>query len=232
MEEKGNESRRAVAPGTAVRTAFLLLTIFTMVFITGCVDRDNGILLGSIGSEKVPLGNFAYEFWDVNNSYIAVNEYYKEKYELDILEGEDLTGDIRDEAFKNLVSNYVLAQKALKEGESLSTQLQEDNQRRAEGIIEELSEEFIYEYKITKEDLSRYLDYRSLAGIWFGKRIEELKETAQAQLEGAKGYEIKLKAYSLFEEEYDALLSETNVELDNVMLQDIKIQNKIQEDLK
>lgn len=223
MEEKENESRRA---------AFLLLVIFTAVFITGCAAKDKGILLGSIGSEKVLLGNFAYEFWDVNNSYIAGNEYYKEKYELDISEGEDLTGDIRDEALKNLVRNYVLAQKAIEEGESLSTQLQEDNHRRAEGILEELDEEFISEYKITKEDLSSYLDHQSLAGIWFGKRIEELNETAKAQLEGAEAYEIKLKAYSLFEEEYETLLSESNVELDNVMLEEIKIQNKIQEDLK
>lgn len=207
------------------RMAFLLLVLLMMSFSIGCNAADEGILLGKIGNEKVWLGNLAYELWDTNNSYIAGNDYYREKYGIDISEGEGNAGNIRDEAYGNLVRTYVLCQKAQKEGESLSTSLQENNRQKAEGILGELDGEFISRYKITKEDLCRYLDYQSLAGIWFGNRIEEIKDTVRKDLaESASENEVRLKAYDIFEEEYEKMLSETNIELDNSLRNEVSIQ--------
>lgn len=215
MEEKKRNK-------TGKRMVLLCSFLFILFTVTGCTGKDEGIPYGTVGKQEVWLGDLAYEVWDTNNSYTASSDYYRENYDIDVLEGKDSTLNIRDEAYDKLLRIYILADRAIEEGETLSTALQEDDRRKAEGILGELDAEFISRYKITEKNLSRYLDYQSLAAIWFGKRIEKLKDEAKKDLEDtASENEIRLKAYDLFEEEYGKMLSEVNISLDDSLRNDV-----------
>ena len=209
---------------TTLKSMILLCSFLLIgITVTGCT-RDEGISFGTVGKQEVRLGDFAYELWDTNNSYIADSDYYRENYDIDVFEGEDITENIKDEAYNKLLRVYILADRAIEEGETLSTALQEDDNRRAKGILGELDAEFVSRYKINEKNLSRYLDYQSLAGIWFGKRIDELKVEAEKNSDDTLSEnEIRLKAYELFEEEYVEMLSGADISLDDSLRNEVSL---------
>lgn len=205
---------------------FLLNMLLVMALFTGCGAKKERIVLGEICRIKVWMGSYMYELWNSENSYRKLEEYVDENYDKDIFEGEDRDALIKKDAYENMVRTYILYSEASKTEESISTELYDENMKKAKDYLKAMGKSNAFVYKVDEEQIITYLNYQSMAGIWSGVKIDELKEEIAAG--DGKGSlsekEVQDKAFQRFEEEYyKPLEKKADISLDEELMENVRL---------
>lgn len=205
---------------------FLLIVLPVVALFTGCGGKKERIELGEICRIKVWMGSYMYELWNSENTYRKLEEYVDENYDKDIFEGEDREELIKKDAYENMVRTYILYSEASKTEESISTELYDENMRKAKDYFKVMGKSNAFIYKVDEEQIITYLNYQSLAGIWSGDRIEELKEeiTKEDEKGSLSEKEVQDKAFLRFEEEYyKPLEKKAEISLDEELMENVRL---------
>lgn len=199
----------------------LMLLLFTVV-LTGCgQEKEAPTVFGTINDETVYVEDAVVILQQKRETYEQQMAAFQEQFPDEQIDRERLNENFKEEAYEALLMDYLLAQYALQQEETLSREQQQENEEQAAELFEKLSAGRMETLHFTKSQIQECLNHSSLAGIYFGNQLDIYEAAAKKELlqdayESEEEYRLAVQsqAYRRFQEEYQKQKEQAVIRLD------------------
>ena len=200
----------------------MLIMMLLSIFLISCDKNDSDLsVLGTINGETIYCEDAVVVLQQKKTEYEQQLDAFGKQFSDETIDSETLNQNFREEAYESLIMDYLLSQYAVQQKEALSEEQQKENEYSAEILLKEFQEQNDYGLHFTRTQILNCINHGSLAGIYFGTRMEDYEAVAEKEIfkedyenEEEFSLAVQSRGYRYFQEDYQKLKEEADIRLD------------------